>query len=272
MKKVIYNSSFPRSGSTLFQNILAQNPEVYSSPTSGVYNILDAARNKYTVSEEFLAQDRSTVGEGFKGLLKGAIYGYYDALTDRKYAIDKNRCWLLDYKFIDSYDPNPKMICFIRDLRGIFSSLEKKYRQNPLLASSITSLDEMKGLSTYSRVIELSNTYMISVSTQALHQVILEKLDKYILFIKFEDFCINPEENMKKVYSYLEIPYYQHDFDNVEQFTHENDQVYGFFGDHTIRQKVATIENDWEEILGVDNCRSIVDNYYWFYEHFGYVI
>ena len=35
-KKVFFQSSLPRAGSTLLQNILGQNPEFYVTPTSGV--------------------------------------------------------------------------------------------------------------------------------------------------------------------------------------------------------------------------------------------
>ena len=57
VKKVFYNSSLPRSGSTLIQNILAQNPKIYSSPTSGLFGFIDAARTLYSSLPEFKAQD-----------------------------------------------------------------------------------------------------------------------------------------------------------------------------------------------------------------------
>lgn len=36
MQKIFYNSSLPRSGSTLLQNVFNQNPDMYATPTSGV--------------------------------------------------------------------------------------------------------------------------------------------------------------------------------------------------------------------------------------------
>ncbi len=35
MENIFYQSSLPRAGSTLLQNILAQNPDIYATPTSG---------------------------------------------------------------------------------------------------------------------------------------------------------------------------------------------------------------------------------------------
>ena len=38
-KKIFFQSSLPRAGSTLLQNIIGQNPEFYVTPTSGVLEL-----------------------------------------------------------------------------------------------------------------------------------------------------------------------------------------------------------------------------------------
>jgi sulfotransferase len=272
IKKVLYNSSFPRSGSTLLQNLLAQNPNIYSSPTSGLFDILTSTKTLYSDTVAFLAQNQKETIHGYKGLLKGSIYGYYGAMTDRSYAIDKHRGWLGEYKFINEYDPNAKMICMVRDLRSIYSSLEKKYRQNPLLDHQTTSWKDLRGTNTYKRVIELSNSVLMSTSTESLYQAILEGYDKNILFLKFEDFCISPDSHMKQIYEYLELPYFSHNFNNIQQVTHENDQMYGSFGDHTIQSKLEPVFEDYRRILGYDTCELIINTYKWFYDYFKYKI
>ena len=45
MKKIFFNSSLPRSGSTLLQNLIAQNPEFYCTPTSGLGDLILNAKN-----------------------------------------------------------------------------------------------------------------------------------------------------------------------------------------------------------------------------------
>ena len=60
-----------------------------------------------------------------------------------------------------------------------------------------------------------------------------------MLFIRYEDLCANPRLELERFYSYVGLPYYgKHDFNNVEQITVEDDEVYGVFGDHQIRHKV----------------------------------
>lgn len=270
--KIFYNSSLPRSGSTLLQNLLAQNPDFYTSPTSGLFDIITSIKSTYTHTVEFLAQDQSVTINGYRSLINGAMYGYYNGMTDKPYSIDKNRAWIGEYRFIDAYDKNPKIICMIRDLRSIYSSIEKKYRKNPLLDHQITDWKELRGVTTYKRVVELSTSRLISTSTESIYQSILEGYDNKILFIKYEDFCVDPIPDLKRIYKYLDLPYFEHDVTNVIQITNENDQLYGSFGDHKIRPTIAPIEEDYKYILGYNACKLITDTYDWYYHHFDYKI
>ena len=65
VEKIFYQSSLPRAGSTLLQNIMAQNPDIYTTPTSGVLELVFAARGNYTNSPEFIAQDAQLMKDGF---------------------------------------------------------------------------------------------------------------------------------------------------------------------------------------------------------------
>jgi sulfotransferase len=69
----------------------------------------------------------------------------------------------------------------------------------------------------------------------------------------------------------LQIPYYQHDFDNVEQITTEDDEVYGIYGDHNIRQRVEPVPNTYKEILGPQTSNFIKSKYDWFFQEFKYI-
>jgi sulfotransferase len=132
VKKIFYNSSMPRAGSTIIQNILGQNPEIFPTPTSGVFEMLTASRTIFSDGLEFKAQDENQMLEGFKGYLKGGLYGFYNNITDKPYVIDKCRGWNAEWEFINAFDPNPKVICMIRDIRSVYASLEKKFRKHPL--------------------------------------------------------------------------------------------------------------------------------------------
>ena len=72
-QKIFFQSSLPRAGSTLFQNVMGQNPDFYVTPTSGVLELLYGARNNYTNSPEFKAQDANLMKSGFLSFCKNGI-------------------------------------------------------------------------------------------------------------------------------------------------------------------------------------------------------
>jgi sulfotransferase len=272
VQKIFYNSSLPRAGSTLIQNILGQNPLIHTTPTSGVYEILSACRTIYTDGIEFKAQNSSQMELGFKSLLKNAIYGFYEPLTDRPYVIDKCRGWGAEYEFINAFDSNPKIICMIRDIRAIYASMEKKYRKNPLVDHHIANWGNLTGTTTDKRIEVWSANPPIGPSMDRLYQILVQGLHKHILFVKFEDLCEDPKTQLNRIYTYLDLPQYQHDFNNIPQYTREDDKWYGVFGDHIIRQELKPVNNDFYEVLGPNACRIIENNYAWFFNDFGYKI
>jgi sulfotransferase len=91
-----------------------------------------------------------------------------------------------------------------------------------------------------------------------------------MLFIKYEDLVKNPTKELTRIYNYLELPYFNHDFENIEQITQEDDAVYGIYGDHSIRKRLAPLPTDYAEILGSSACNWIKNNYRWFYDEFRY--
>ena len=91
-----------------------------------------------------------------------------------------------------------------------------------------------------------------------------------VLFVRYEDFCLNPEQQMARIYNYLEIPYFQHNFDFIPQITHENDSPHMGFGDHIIRNTLQMKPSDAQDILGKGVCDWIIGRYKWFYDYFKY--
>ena len=270
--KIFYNSSLPRAGSTLIQNILGQNPLIHSTPTSGVFGLMDSARSYFSIQPEWKAQDEKETLKGFAGFLRGGLYGYYNNITDKPYVFEKSRAWGMEYEFLNAIEPEPKIICMIRDIRAIYASLEKKYRKNPLMDTQIANWGNLTGTTTDKRMVVWSNNPPIGPSLDRLYQVLIQGIHQHILFVKFEDLCKDPNTELKRIYDYIGIPFFQHDFDNVPQVTHEDDKWHGIFGDHIIRGKVEPLKDDFREVLGPNACRIIEEGYPWFFNDFGYKI
>jgi len=272
IKEVFFNSSLPRSGSTLLQNILMQNPEIYSSPTSGVIEFLLTARQIYSNSDAFKAQPQENKEQAFASFCKNGLFGYYQPLTNRPYVFDKSRAWLGDFRFLNFFYPGAKMIVMLRDLRSIFSSMEKNFRKNPQKDPMIVNGAELQNMTTDSRMKYFSSVPPVGPSLEWLYEALHQGFQEHILFIRYEDLMVSPQEQMNLIYQYLNMNPFIHDFNNIEQLTYENDEVHGIFGDHKINPKLEPVQNDWLDILGKNNCDLITSHYSWFYQAFNYNI
>lgn len=269
MKEIFYQSSLPRAGSTLLQNIMGQNPEFYVTPTSGVLELLFSARHVFSTLNEFKAQDTKTMEKGFASFCRYGVKGFFEGITDKPYVLDKSRGWGIHYGFLKTFQDDPKIICLLRDPVDIFSSMEKKFRINQQLSDPIVDWGSMKGTTTTKRVNIWSQTTPIGMAFERLQQLITEGIDKKILFIKFEDLTKQPESEIRKVYEFIGLPYYEgHDFNNVKQVTFEDDTIYGIYGDHTIKPIVKPPKRDALEVLGNNLVRDIQTKYNWFYDLF----
>jgi sulfotransferase len=270
LEKLFFQSSLPRAGSTLLQNIIGQNPDFYVTPTSGLLELVFAARGNYTESPEFKAQDSELMKRGFINFCNKGMKGYFEAITDKKYVMDKSRGWGIHYDFLNEIYPNPKIIVMVRDLRDIFCSMEKNFRKSSLQANPILSHAEMRGTTTPKRIDIWAQSQPVGLAIERLQEVFRQGLDKNMLFVKFEDLCLYPETELNRIYQFLEVPYFTHDFDNIEQITVEDDEVYGVFGDHTIKQKLELPHSQAKKILGPDVTNWIFENYKWFFDRFNY--
>lgn len=270
MEKIFYQSSMPRAGSTLLQNIIAQNPDFYATPTSGVLELIFAARANYTDSPEFKAQDADTMRTAFLAFCKQGMDGFYNAITDKKYVLDKSRGWGIHYDFLNTVQPDPKIICVVRDLRDIFASMEKNFRKIPEKANPMVNWGNMQGTSVPKRIDIWAQSPPVGLALERLSEIFRQGIDSKMLFVKFEDLCLYPETEMKRIYSYLGVPYFDHDFDNIQQVTKEDDEVYGAYGDHEIRTVLAPVPSKAKQVLGRDVCDWIWNNYQWYFQQFRY--
>lgn len=269
-EKIFFQSSLPRVGSTVFQNILSQDPRFYASSTSGLLELIYAARHNYTESPEFKAQDAELMKKAFMGFCREGIFGYYNGITDKRYVIDKSRGHFAHYGFINSFYPNPKIICLVRHLPDIIASMEKIFRANQHKSSPLVNHATMQGTTTPKRVDIWFNSPPVGIAVERLAEAIRQGIDKKMLFVKYESLCLRPEDEMKRVYNYLEIEPHPLNFDNIPQTTKEDDAVYGFSDLHTIRPTLEMRQSDAKSVLGKDVYDWIMNTYKWYNDYFGY--
>lgn len=260
----------PRAGSTLLQNILGNNPDIYATPTSGLLPVISACKEVYTKSQFFRAQDPIQMKAGFHSLCRGAMEGYFSGLTDRKIAVDKNRGWAVNRGFLETLYPDPKILFMVRDLREIAGSMEKIDVSNPERFTPSKDGPEYKGITALERVAGWFQTQPLGVTLQMLFETIRSDHASKILFIRFEDLCANPEREMRRVYNYLGIPYAALDYQNIQQVTHEDDRIQGQYADHDIRPSITPPKPRAHELLGKQVCDTIVKQNKWYFNYFKY--
>ena len=268
--QIFYQSSMPRSGSTLLQNILAQNPLIYSTPTSGVLELIYAARLSFSNSLEFKAQDSEVMTKGFVQFCRQGMHGFYQAITNKPYVIDKSRGWGIHYDLLNLIRPNPKIVCMVRDLGCILTSMEKNFRKNPISHNLPINHQELSNTTTEKRVINWLKQPPIGIALERLSQMILQGIDKNMCFVRYEDLCVNPSEQLNRIYDYFGIQRFTHDYNNIEQFTKEDDNVYGVFGDHEVKPQLKLVKDQQFEILGSRIVSGIRAEFKWYYDYFGY--
>ena len=263
----------PRSMSTLMQCILNQNPTICATPTDPVLEYLYGARMNYTNTPEVKAIDQELALKTWRGFCWGGLDGYVAAYSDKPNLCIKTRGGTIHYRWFESFMPyKPKMICMVRNLRSIFSSMEKLYRKNQEHHQAIQNHAEMKGTSTAKRIDAWVASPPVGLALERLQQTFLEGINSEVLYIRAEDLTSYPQREMDKIYTYLGLPSYKHDFDNVEQTVKEDDSVYGLTPDlHTIRQKVQPLTPDYDKILGKQICEWIDNQFAWYQKSFGYI-
>jgi sulfotransferase len=129
-KTIYFIAGLPRSGSTLLTNILAQNPACYTTPTSGIIDMLVNVRNHWDQNEAFKAMD-SNLSEQIKQRVMTDMLQSYFAHASQPICIDKNRFWCefleMAAALVGGRD-KVKVIVTVRDLRDVLASFEQLYR------------------------------------------------------------------------------------------------------------------------------------------------
>ena len=251
MKSLFFISGLPRSGSTLLCNILSQNTNLYvSKSTSGCCDILFNIRNQWDKLIEH--QGGGIDYDQLKRVLNSVINNYHN--TDKNIIIDKGRGWisLLEMmEFMLGY--TPKIIVPVRKMTEIFSSYEKLWRRSTGFTQwGFEQQDYMQAQTVEGRCDIWSRLDQpIGLAYNRVKDVISRGYKDKLLFLDFDDLTSDPQASLSQIYKYLELPEYNHDFNNIQQYTKEDDIGIHKIPDlHTVKSVVRPLHHDSLKILG----------------------
>jgi len=263
--QIVFVTGLPRSGSTLLCNLLGQHSKVSVSPSSPLCHILNSAKQTWSNDPFLLAQMDQDYDRVYKKLHRLAV-SMIAAWTqdDKPVSLDKNRGWLAMAGFLKEIMPNFQMLVTLRDLRGVYASVEKQHRKTALLNFP----DKTDPYLVDARANTLfENNGVIGQIVKSLQNVGDLGMDfrENIRFFHYEDFLQKPKEVISDLADWLKLESHDFDTDNIEQITHESDSWYRFKYPHQVKSKV---ENPEPGFVTPRIEEEIMTRFRWFYENF----
>lgn len=253
----IFLISQPRSGSTLLQAILSNNPQVATVsepwlllPFSHFHASKDI-RTPYNFSwasiafrdyfEKYIPQPR------LNQLLKDTLNQLYQpAFRDgATYFLDKTPRYYLILPFIRALYPKARIIILKRDPLLVLHSIIKTWK-----------IETLKRMINYK--VDLLD------APRLIHQFLQNNQDDALTYvISYEDLMAEPEKNIRAIYQWLEIPYEASVLDYEK-----NDKYQGIYGDPVKVKQVGRLSPDHKvQAVQFEQLRPLWKAFYQAYLH-----
>lgn len=252
-KRIYFLAGLPRSGSTLLANILAQNPRIYITPTSGIVDMLVQVRNSWDRNDAFQAANRQLSEEIKERVLRAMLQAYF-AHAGQPICIDKNRYWSefleMGAALVGGRD-KVKVIVTVRDLRDVLASFERLYRKTSALGQLHQEANLALKFKTALGRVEtfIDDGQPVGRAYNAIRDAVTRGWADCMHFVEYDALTKNPKKTLEGIYKFLGEEGCEHDFDNVEQVTSEDDFVYGFKDLHQIRSQVQPQSPQWPQVF-----------------------
>jgi sulfotransferase len=197
----------------------------------------------------------------FSNFMRAGISNAFNDLTDRPVVVDKCRSWIGSAGLLFKLFPDAKLLVPVRDIRGVLSSMEKKFQAHPEFQLEMSQQDTGRIQTIEGRCQFWLDTAPIGIAVQRLHELARLHKDK-VHFVHAEELTADPQATMNKVWSYLGMEPFTHNADNVEQYTKEHELGWPY-GDHAVRSEVKPLEPDWHETLGWELSNQLDQKFNW---------
>ena len=231
----------PRSGNTLFASIMNQNKELVVTANSITLEIM---KDIFLLKQTDVFQNYPD-HKSLDNVLD-SVYDVFYKDWPQQYIIDRGPVMtngnlaLMQKHFKGSF----KCIVLLRDVMDVLASYMKWYTENPdAFPNRFNLKDDNEKLS---RV--MNDEGAVAKELKAIQNSFNYKDLCY--YLKYDDLVAEPEKYIKEVYKFLDIPYYPHQFQNLQQININglgyNDGIVGK-NMHTIRNEIKKEYNPYIE-------------------------
>lgn len=239
-------SGLPRSGSTVLASLLNQNPDVYTTPTSPMLDQLIINQDTW---HGLLETKANPVPEQLDNLTRRLINAMWQHVP-QKIIIDKNRGWGKNMPASTTlFKQEIKMIATTRDLPSIMASWLVLLKKNPNSYMK-QKLEQMGFECNDDNMMAEMWFNMVKDCMEALKQAKVDAHNR-LLIVEYDELINNPQEQLRKIEHFLELPKYNYDLNNIKSETNDDDlSAWGLHGMHQIRPKLNKTSSDPRVILG----------------------
>jgi sulfotransferase len=249
MKTLHFISGLPRSGTTMLCSILKQNPELHTQAISSLSQIVGTVNMNwysYETNKEYPNEQAKL------GLMRGMIDGYYSHI-DKSIVIDKDRSWIPLIGLLEEVlQREVKIVCMVRNPAEILSSFEKLRKESPTFFSlPDQSLRESSTIASRAYFHAGPTGSLGLTHTHIKDAVIMGYLNR-LLFVDYSRYCNSPKAQTKRIYDFLNLPYFEHEFNNIEQKEVYNSEAVGYRNLHTVKPKLNRTTLNCVEYLGLE--------------------
>ena len=239
-KKYHFISGLPRSGSTLLTAILNQNPKFYSNISNPLARFVRSVIVESHAGPGYALQCPE---EKRIELIKNIIETYHSHIP-QEVCFNTNRGWTNLLAQLEEASPDSKVICCVRDINWILDSFERLFKANPFTLSKMYS--EQEAETVYTRAYaSMSSGHTVRFAYDSLKEAMCSPQKRNIMLVEYDQLAKNPEQIMQAIYAFIDEPYFEHDFSNVEMSYDEYDVEAGIHGLHKIRKEVTHIEREF---------------------------
>ena len=231
--RLYFISGLPRSGSTLLAALLRQNPRFNAGISSPLYRLFTALIGGMSGEGRTLLHDDQR-----KRILTGLLDSWVESHSSPPVLFDTNRGWTSTLPALLEILPDTKILCTVRSVADIMDSIERLVRASPLINSRL--FDDIERANVYTRTEALSKrNRLVGGAWCALKEAYYSPLADALLLIEYEHLARSPRKVMSCIYSFLDQPEYQHDFENVIYEESEFDDTIVTPNMHKVRPRVG---------------------------------
>lgn len=215
MKKFYFLSGLPRSGNTLLASILNQNSKISvyaNSPVSEIMNNLDKLKNTDEAVMNFPDY------KSYDNVIKNVLESYYQSFKS-EYIIDRSS-WGNpgNLNLLKKYYGNDiKIIVLLRDVLEVLASFIRWSERN-----KSSFLNQFKTVEEKCDFLMRQNGQIMRCLSSAAN-LATEENCHHALFLQYDEIINHTEMSVKKIYDFLNIPYYDnHYYTNLKQYKVNN--------------------------------------------------